>query len=118
EPLYQDIVTALFESGDRTVSPSVIGGRYGLSSKEFTPGMVKAIFVELQKASPKKHFTIGILDDVSSTSLEYDHNFDIEPNEVTRCVFFGLGADGTVGANKNSIKIIGEETGNFAQGYF
>ncbi|GIL18425.1 MAG: pyruvate-flavodoxin oxidoreductase [Oligoflexia bacterium] len=118
EPLYQDVVTALFEMNTFKVQPQVIGGRYGLSSKEFTPAMVKGIFDEMKKTKPKNHFTIGIVDDVSGTSLEYDRDFDIEPNDVTRCVFFGLGADGTVGANKNSIKIIGEETNNYAQGYF
>jgi pyruvate-ferredoxin/flavodoxin oxidoreductase len=118
EPLYQDVVTALYESNSPDFRPQVIGGRYGLSSKEFTPSMVKAVFAELQKPVSKNHFTIGINDDVSGTSLDYDQAFDIEPKEVSRCVFFGLGADGTVGANKNSIKIIGEETNNFAQGYF
>ncbi|OFZ13226.1 MAG: pyruvate:ferredoxin (flavodoxin) oxidoreductase, partial [Bdellovibrionales bacterium RBG_16_40_8] len=118
EPLYQDVVTALFESNSSGANPQVIGGRYGLSSKEFTPSMVMSIFAELKKPSPKNHFTIGIHDDVSGTSLDYDNKLDIESNEVSRCVFFGLGADGTVGANKNSIKIIGEETDNFAQGYF
>jgi pyruvate-ferredoxin/flavodoxin oxidoreductase len=118
EPLYQDVVTALFEANSQTFKPTVVGGRYGLSSKEFTPSMVKGIFDELAKSAPKNHFTIGINDDVTHTSLDYDPEFDIEPKSVTRCVFFGLGADGTVGANKNSIKIIGEETKNFAQGYF
>ena len=98
--------------------PVVIGGRYGLGSKEFDPAMAKAIFDELLRERPKNHFTIGINDDVSGTSLEYDPAFDLEPTDVVRAVFFGLGADGTVGANKNSIKIIGEETSNFAQGYF
>jgi pyruvate-ferredoxin/flavodoxin oxidoreductase len=96
----------------------VIGGRYGLSSKEFTPAMVKAALDELNKLNPRTHFTVGINDDVAHTSLEVDPSFMIEPEETVRCVFFGLGADGTVGANKNSIKIIGEETDNFAQGYF
>ena len=96
----------------------VIGGRYGLSSKEFTPAMVKAALDELNKAEPKNHFTVGINDDVSHTSLDVDTSFSIEHAETVRCVFFGLGSDGTVGANKNSIKIIGEETENFAQGYF
>ncbi len=96
----------------------VIGGRYGLSSKEFTPAMVKAVLDELAKPEPKNHFTIGINDDVSHTSLEFDPFFSIEHAETVRCLFFGLGSDGTVGANKNSIKIIGEETDNFAQGYF
>ncbi|HSB01119.1 MAG TPA: pyruvate:ferredoxin (flavodoxin) oxidoreductase, partial [Anaerolineales bacterium] len=116
EPLYLDIVNALVE-GNR-VDINVIGGRYGLSSKEFTPGMVKATLDEIKKPQPKNHFTVGINDDVSFTSLEVDETFKIEPVETVRCVFFGLGSDGTVGANKNSIKIIGEETENFAQGYF
>src|SRR3990172_5743312 len=98
--------------------PKVTGGRYGLSSKEFTPAMVIAIFAELAKDRPKRHFTIGINDDVTGLSLPYDADIDIEPADVTRAVFFGPGADGTVGANKNSIKIIGEETENHAQGYF
>ena len=96
----------------------VIGGRYGLSSKEYTPAMAKGIFDEMLKDKPKNHFTIGINDDVSHTSLAYDPTFSIERPETVRCVFWGLGADGTVGANKNSIKIIGEETDNYAQGYF
>ena len=96
----------------------VIGGRYGLSSKEFTPAMVKATLDELKKSEPKNHFTVGINDDVTHTSLDVDSSFSIEPEETVRCMFFGLGSDGTVGANKNSIKIIGEETDNFAQGYF
>jgi pyruvate-ferredoxin/flavodoxin oxidoreductase len=115
EPLYCDVVTALAEMG---VSRKVIGGRYGLSSKEFTPAMVKGIFDEIKKASPKNHFTIGINDDVTHTSLDYDPQFSAEIPGTVRALFFGLGADGTVGANKNSIKIIGEETDNFAQGYF
>ena len=96
----------------------VIGGRYGLSSKEFTPAMVKGVFDELLKAHPKNHFTIGINDDVTHTSLDYDPEFSTEAPGTVRALFYGLGADGTVGANKNSIKIIGEETANFAQGYF
>jgi len=115
EPLYQDVVTTLTES---KMTPQVIGGRYGLSSKEFTPAMVKAIFDELKKETPKNHFTIGIHDDVSHTSLDYDETFQILPEGMCRCIFFGLGADGTVGANKNSIKIIADETDNYAQGYF
>jgi len=123
EPLYMDVVTAMQEAkevgplpfGD---IPMVIGGRYGLSSKEYTPAMVKAVFDELAKSDPKKHFTVGITDDVTHLSLDVDETFDIEPADVVRAVFFGLGADGTVGANKNSIKIIGEETDNYAQGYF
>jgi pyruvate-ferredoxin/flavodoxin oxidoreductase len=117
EPLYQDIITAITES-EREFSPRVIGGRYGLSSKEFTPAMVKAVFDEMAKGKPKNHFTIGIIDDVGHTSLDFDPSFSIETKETVRSVFWGLGADGTVGANKNSIKIIGEETDNYAQGYF
>jgi len=115
EPLYCDVITALVEMG---VSKKVIGGRYGLASKEFTPAMVKGVFDELAKKSPKNHFTIGINDDVTHTSLDYDPEFSTEVPGTVRALFFGLGADGTVGANKNSIKIIGEETDNFAQGYF
>ena len=121
EPLHLDIVAALQEARDAGTfagSPKVVGGRYGLSSKEFTPAMVKAVFDELAKAMPMNHFTVGINDDVTHLSLPVDESFDIEPDDVVRAVFFGLGADGTVGANKNSIKIIGEETDNFAQGYF
>ncbi len=117
EPLYLDVVNALVEGG-RSTNIKVIGGRYGLSSKEFTPSMVKAVLDEMSKPEPKNHFTVGINDDVSHTSLEVDANFQIEGEGTVSCVFFGLGADGTVGANKNSIKIIGEETDNFAQGYF
>jgi pyruvate-ferredoxin/flavodoxin oxidoreductase len=116
EPLFQDIICALRAEG-RNV-PTVIGGRYGLSSKEFNPAMVKAIFEELEKSAPKQTFTIGITDDVTNLSLTYEQDFDIESDDVVRAVFYGLGADGTVGANKNSIKIIGEETPNYAQGYF
>jgi pyruvate-ferredoxin/flavodoxin oxidoreductase len=116
EPLYLDVVNALVEGNRPGIK--VIGGRYGLSSKEFTPAMVKAALDELKKPEPKNHFTVGINDDVAFTSLEVDETFKIEPEETIRCVFFGLGSDGTVGANKNSIKIIGEETDNFAQGYF
>ncbi|HET9552098.1 MAG TPA: pyruvate:ferredoxin (flavodoxin) oxidoreductase [Anaeromyxobacteraceae bacterium] len=123
EPLYQDVVTALREAEQAHIDRfhhqlTVIGGRYGLSSKEFTPAMVKAVFDELSKARPKRHFTVGINDDVSHLSLKYDPHFDIEKPDVVRALFFGLGADGTVGANKNSIKIIGEDTPNYAQGYF
>jgi pyruvate-ferredoxin/flavodoxin oxidoreductase len=118
EPLYQDVVTALNEAWEGERRPRVVGGRYGLSSKEFTPAMAKAIFDELRKPAPKNHFTIGIHDDVTFSSLDYDLTFDIEPADTVRAVFWGLGADGTVGANKNSIKIIGEETDNYAQGYF
>ncbi|MCS6828191.1 MAG: pyruvate:ferredoxin (flavodoxin) oxidoreductase, partial [Caldilinea sp.] len=118
-----DVLTALAEGAIAGWSPfrrlpNVIGGRYGLSSKEFTPAMIKAIFDELRKDRPKNHFTIGIVDDVTHTSLEYDPTFSIEPKDVVRALFWGLGSDGTVGANKNSIKIIGEETDNYAQGYF
>ena len=123
EPLYQDVVTAVNEGvaegfAPFQTNPLLIGGRYGLSSKEFTPAMVASIFAELQKPHPKNHFTIGINDDVSHTSLSYDPTFDIESDEVVRAIFWGLGSDGTVSANKNSIKIIGEETDNYAQGYF
>ncbi len=122
EPLYQDVVTALAEaSADglwARALPRILGGRYGLSSKEFTPAMVRAVYDELTKAAPKRHFTVGIVDDITHLSLPYDRDFDIEPDDVVRAVFWGLGADGTVGANKNSIKIIGEETSRFAQGYF
>ena len=123
EPLYLDVVTALAEARSTGLSqfacePVVIGGRYGLGSKEFDPAMAKAIYDELLRERPKNHFTIGINDDVSGTSIDYDVHFDLESPDVVRAVFFGLGADGTVGANKNSIKIIGEETDNFAQGYF
>jgi len=123
EPLYLDVQTALREGRTEGFTPFdsdpvVIGGRYGLSSKEFTPAMVKAVFDELSSKKPKNHFTVGINDDVAGTSLSYDKDFSIEPDDVFRGVFFGLGSDGTVGANKNSIKIIGEETENYAQGYF
>lgn len=120
EPLYQDVVTALCEGwNDRSAKPPrVLGGRYGLSSKEFTPAMVKAVFEELQQPAPRNHFTIGIHDDVTHTSLDYDPDFNLESPETVRAMFWGLGSDGTVGANKNSIKIIGEETDNYAQGYF
>ena len=123
EPLYMDVVTSLAEKCQNKecpfeVMPKIIGGRYGLSSKEFTPAMVKAVFDELNKKFPKNHFTVGIDDDVSKTSLEVDAAFETDPKDVVRAVFYGLGADGTVGANKNSIKIIGEETDRYAQGYF
>jgi pyruvate-ferredoxin/flavodoxin oxidoreductase len=123
EPLYQDIVTAVSEGIANEAAPfdsfpKLIGGRYGLSSKEFTPAMVKGVFDEMTKARPKNHFTLGIIDDVTHTSLAFDRSFNIEPASVTRAVFWGLGSDGTVGANKNSIKIIGEETPFYAQGYF
>lgn len=118
EPLYLDVITALKEGGNQYSHIQVIGGRYGLSSKEFTPAMVKGVFDEMIKDEPKNHFSVGILDDVTHNSIDYDASFSIELPETVRCVFWGLGADGTVGANKNSIKIIGEETDNYAQGYF
>ncbi len=123
EPLYLDVVTAISEAMSSnnppfSKMPKIVGGRYGLSSKEFTPAMVKAVFDNMKNSEPKNHFTVGINDDVTFTSLDYDVNFMTEGPEVVRCLFYGLGADGTVGANKNSIKIIGEETENYAQGYF
>jgi pyruvate-ferredoxin/flavodoxin oxidoreductase len=137
EPMYLDVVHAIHEllkkegtvrlDGDeanphfvypREVYPKVVGGRYGLSSKEFTPAMVKAVFDNLAQEDPQNHFTIGIHDDVTLTSLDWDDAFTIEPDSVVRGIFYGLGSDGTVGANKNSIKIIGEDTDNYAQGYF
>lgn len=123
EPLYQDVLTAVIEEGARStidfaLRPRVIGGRYGLASKEFTPAMVKAVFDELSEAEPKNHFSIGIVDDVTFTSLPFDPSFATEPKDQVRAMFWGLGADGTVSANKNSIKIIGEETSHHAQGYF
>ncbi len=123
EPLYQDVITAMteyFANGNSKFAsfPKVVGGRYGLSSKEFTPAMVKAVFDNLKQDKPKNHFTIGIIDDVTHTSLNFDPDFSIESDDVVRAMFFGLGSDGTVGANKNSIKIIGEHTDLFAQGYY
>jgi pyruvate-ferredoxin/flavodoxin oxidoreductase len=118
EPLYVDCVTALYEEWRHGLIPGVVGGRYGLSSKEFNPAMVKAVFDNLVGEKPRNHFTIGIHDDVTHTSLDYDPEFSVEPENVVRALFYGLGADGTVGANKNSIKIIGENTPNYAQGYF
>lgn len=122
EPLYLDIVNAIsekFNEGNLQFGyPKIIGGRYGLSSKEFTPAMVKAVFDELKVTKPKNHFTVGIIDDVTNTSLEFDPKFSVEAEETFRGKFYGLGADGTVGANKNSIKIIGEGTDYSAQGYF
>ncbi|MBP1466520.1 pyruvate:ferredoxin (flavodoxin) oxidoreductase [Candidatus Chloroploca sp. M-50] len=131
EPLFLDVVSAVYAFGgshfldartsgatEQRELPKIIGGRYGLSSKEFTPGMVKAVFDELSQAQPRPRITVGINDDVGGTSLTYDPSFNVEPSGTVRCLFFGLGADGTVGANKNSIKIIGEETPNDAQGYF
>ncbi|HHY86365.1 MAG TPA: pyruvate:ferredoxin (flavodoxin) oxidoreductase [Verrucomicrobia bacterium] len=123
EPLYQDCVAAVYEGltngwGRINTLPRVYGGRYGLSSKEFTPAQVKAVFDNLKEARPKNHFTVGIIDDVSHSSLPVNPEFSTEPDTVIRALFYGLGADGTVGANKNSIKIIGEGTDYFAQGYF
>ncbi|MCX7879367.1 MAG: pyruvate:ferredoxin (flavodoxin) oxidoreductase [Ignavibacteria bacterium] len=123
EPLYLDVVDAFYEyfsNGNTKFAqfPKIVGGRYGLASKEFTPAMVKAVFDNLKLDKPKNHFTIGIIDDVTFTSLEYDPNFSIEPENVVRAMFYGLAADGTVGANKNSVKIIGENTDLYAQGYY
>ncbi len=121
EPLYQDVVTTLaqaFACGARPALPRIIGGRFGLSSKDFTPAMAKAVFDELARAAPRQGFTVGITDDVGHTSLDIDPGFAIEPADEVRAVFYGLGADGTVGANKNSVKIIGEDAGRYAQGYF
>ena len=118
EPLYLDIVTALAETNAFERIPRVIGGRYGLASKEFTPAMVASVFAELSKEHPRNHFVIGISDDVSHRSLDIDPGFITEDPSAVRALFYGLGADGTVGANKNSIKIIGEDTPNYAQGYF
>ena len=137
EPMYLDVVHAIHElpktegrvhlEGDeenphfempRAVYPRVIGGRYGLSSKEFTPAMVKGVFDNLAQANPQNHFTVGIVDDVTFTSIDYDPDYKTEPDGVVRAMFYGLGSDGTVGANKNSIKIIGGDTDNYAQGYF
>ena len=123
EPLYLDVRTAIGEMMDKGISklqgyPKVIGGRYGLGSKDFTPAMVKAIFDNLAQDKPKNHFTIGIKDDVCDTSLDYDKSFDIGEKGEFRSLFYGLGADGTVGANKNTIKIIGQETDNYSQAYF
>jgi len=123
EPLYLDVVNAITESySNGTLElkkfPKITGGRYGLSSKEFTPTMVKAVYDELKKDNSKNHFTIGIIDDVTNTSLDFDAALSVEDPQTFRGMFYGLGADGTVGANKNSIKIIGEETDNYAQGYF
>ena len=123
EPLHVDVITAVHEAmtagaAPFAAAPRIIGGRYGLSSKEFTPAMVKAVLDEAGKPKPKNHFTVGIVDDVTHTSLDYDPAFSTEDPKTVRAVFYGLGADGTVGANKNSIKIIGEDTDNYAQGYF
>jgi pyruvate-ferredoxin/flavodoxin oxidoreductase len=121
EPLYLDVVSTLaqaFTSGERSAMPRVIGGRYGISSKNFSPAMARAVFDELSKPSPKNSFTVGIDEDLSRTSLTYDPAFSIEPPSVKTAVFYGLGADGTVGANKNTVKIIAEDAGLYAQGYF
>jgi pyruvate-ferredoxin/flavodoxin oxidoreductase len=121
EPLYLDVIESLAQAlsrGERPAMPKVIGGRYGLSSKDFSPAMAKAVFDELKKPVLKNSFTVGITDDVSHSSLEVDPNYSIEPDDVVRAVFYGLGADGTVGANKNSVKIIAEDAGLYAQGYF
>ncbi len=121
EPLFLDVVATLCEAvatGQRALMPRVTGGRYGLSSKDFDPAQVKAVYDELAKDAPKQGFTVGITDDVSFTSLSVDQDFHTEPEDFVRAVFFGLGADGTVGANKNSVKILAEEAGLFAQGYF
>ena len=116
EPLYVDCITALQETGRTNIR--IVGGRYGLSSKEFTPAMVKATLDNLKEPVPKNHFTVGIRDDVTNSSLDYDESFSVEPEDVFRAVFYGLGSDGTVGANKDSIKIIGEHTDHYAQAYF
>ncbi|MGO9032057.1 pyruvate:ferredoxin (flavodoxin) oxidoreductase [Mycobacterium sp.] len=121
EPLHCDVVGVLTEAvaaGRLRQMPRVIGGRYGLSSKDFHPGMAKAVFDELKKPNPRNHFTVGIIDDVGHTSLDYDRSLDIEPHDTVRCLFFGLGADGTVGANKNSVKILSETPDRYAQAYF
>ncbi len=123
EPLYLDVVNVVKEGFEQGIAPfaaipRVIGGRYGLSSKEFTPAMVKGIYDAMDQETPKNHFTVGIFDDVTHTSLEWDPSYEILDDNVIQAMFYGLGADGTVSANKNSIKIIGEETDNFAQGYF
>jgi pyruvate-ferredoxin/flavodoxin oxidoreductase len=121
EPLYLDVVTTITEAvmtGKLANLPRVIGGRYGLGSKEFTPAMVKGVYDEMKQAQPLNHFVVGINDDVNNNSIAYDPNFSTEPDDVVRAMFWGLGADGTVGANKNSIKIIGEETDFYAQGYY
>ena len=122
EPLYLDVVNAISEkymAGELQFAfPKIVGGRYGLSSKEFTPAMVKSVYDNLSNKKPKAHFTVGIIEDVTNSSLDFDHTFSVESPETFRGKFYGLGADGTVGANKNSIKIIGEGTDYFAQGYF
>ena len=123
DPLYLESLAAIEEGitngwGELNAMPKLIGGRYGLSSKEFTPGMVKAIFENLSEETPKNHFTIGIKDDLTNKSIDYDPEFSIEEKNVRRAIFYGLGSDGTVGANKNSIKIIGNNTDYHIQGYF
>lgn len=118
EPLYQDVVTALVEGNGLAKFPAVIGGRYGLSSKEFTPSMAMRVFEELKAHEPRRHFTIGIIDDVTGLSLKWDPELTTERDDVMRAVFYGLGSDGTVGASKNSVKIVGENTETYAQGYF
>ncbi len=121
EPLYLEVVATLaqaFSRGQRPTLPKIVGGRYGLSSKDFSPAMAKAVFDELKKPEPKHSFTVGIIDDVAGTSLDVDAGYSIEPDDVVRALFYGLGADGTVGANKNSVKIIAEDAGLYAQGYF
>lgn len=117
EPLYLDIVSAIMRAG-RATMPRVVGGRYGLSSKDFDPAQAKAVFDELKKPQPRNGFTVGIKDDVTFASLDVDASYATEPDDVVRAVFYGLGADGTVGANKNSVKIIAEDSGRYAQGYF
>jgi pyruvate-ferredoxin/flavodoxin oxidoreductase len=121
EPLYLDVVESLAQAlsrGERATMPRLAGGRYGLSSKDFTPAMARAVFDELKKPAPKQGFTVGIHDDVCGTSLDFDPAYSIEADDVVRAVFYGLGADGTIGANKNSVKIIAEEASLYAQGYF
>ena len=121
EPLYLDIVESLAQAvsrSQRLTMPRVIGGRYGLSSKDFNPAMAKAVFDELKKPDPRNSFTVGINDDVSHSSLDVDASYSIQPDDVVQAVFYGLGSDGTVGANKNSVKIIAEDAGLYAQGYF
>jgi len=123
EPLYEDVRTAIGEAMQQKIVsfkeyPKIVGGRYGLASAEFTPAMVKAVFDNLKADQPKNHFSVGINDDVTFTSLDFDPSFSTESKDTYRAMFYGLGADGTVGANKNSIKIIADETDNYAQGYF
>ena len=123
EPLYEDVRTAIGEAMQAKQTnfkdyPTIIGGRYGLGSAEFTPAMVKAVFDELDKPAPKNHFVVGINDDVTNSSLSFDHSFSVETDHVFRALFYGLGSDGTVSANKNSIKIISDDTDNYTQGYF